>query len=57
MNVTWRDRRLSFLNLRYDIFDNVLPDAARDGIWVPDIGKIDFTTRKTWLQPCIGYIK
>ena len=40
INVTWRDRRLYFLNLRSDIFDNVLPDAARGAIWVPDIGEL-----------------
>jgi len=49
INVTWRDRRLTFLNLRYDIFDNVLPDDSRDSIWVPDIGTIIITTQTNGL--------
>ena len=39
LNVTWRDRRLDYLNLREDIYQNMLPDDEKENIWKPEIGK------------------
>ena len=40
LNVTWRDRRLDYLNLREDIYQNMLPDDEKQNIWKPEIGMI-----------------
>ena len=40
LNVTWRDRRLDYLNLREDIYQNMLPDDEKQNIWRPEIGMI-----------------
>ena len=40
LNVTWRDRRLDYLNLREDIYQNMLPDDEKENIWKPEIGMI-----------------
>ena len=42
LNVTWRDRRLDYLNLREDIYQNMLPDDEKENIWKPEIGIILF---------------
>ena len=42
LNVTWRDRRLDYLNLREDIYQNMLPDDEKENIWKPEIGMILF---------------
>ena len=39
LNITWRDRRVDFLNLRDDIYQNILPDDEKMEMWVPEIGK------------------
>ena len=39
INVTWRDRRLEFLNLRNDIYQNIVPDDEAKNVWIPEIGK------------------
>ena len=40
LNITWRDRRLDYLNLRDDIYQNIVPEDEFDQIWIPEIGKI-----------------
>ena len=44
LNITWKDRRVEFLNLRDDIYQNILPDNERDKMWYPEIG---FNNAKT----------
>jgi len=41
LNITWRDRRLDYLNLRDDIYQNIVPEDEFDQIWIPEIGKIE----------------
>ena len=38
VNVTWRDRRVEYLNLRNDIYQNLVPDDEVANIWIPEIG-------------------
>ena len=38
LNLTWRDRRLDFLNLREDIYQNILPEDEKKDVWTPEIG-------------------
>ena len=38
LNLTWRDRRLDYLNLRDDIYQNIIPDDEYKQIWIPEIG-------------------
>ena len=44
LNITWRDRRVDFLNLRDDIYQNILPDDEKAEMWVPEIGKLFLST-------------
>ena len=36
--MTWKDRRLEYLNLREDIYQNILPDDEKENVWIPTIG-------------------
>ena len=38
LNMTWKDRRLEYLNLRDDIYQNILPDDEKENVWIPTIG-------------------
>ena len=38
LNVTWNDRRVDFLNLRDDIYQNLVPDDESSQMWIPEIG-------------------
>ena len=38
INVTWRDRRVEYLNLRDDIYQNLVPDDELENIWIPEVG-------------------
>ena len=38
INITWHDRRVEFLNLRDDIYQNIIPDDEAQHIWIPEIG-------------------
>ena len=38
LNMTWKDRRLEYLNLREDIYQNILPDDEKENVWIPTIG-------------------
>ena len=40
INITWRDRRVEYLNLRDDIYQNMVPDDEANQIWIPEIGMI-----------------
>ncbi len=44
LNLTWKDRRLSFFNLRPDIYMNNIPAREKSQLWVPEIG---FANAKT----------
>ena len=44
LNLTWRDRRLQFFNLRDDIYLNTVGNNQRSDIWIPEIG---FSNAKT----------
>ena len=39
INVTWNDRRVDFLNLRDDIYQNLVPEDEASKMWIPEIGK------------------
>ncbi len=39
VNITWKERRLKFLNLRDDIYENMISRKIRNDIWIPEIGK------------------
>ena len=43
LNITWRDRRVDFLNLREDIYQNLVPDYESSQMWIPEIGKYSST--------------
>ena len=40
INVTWNDRRVDFLNLRDDIYQNLVPEDEASEMWIPEIGTI-----------------
>ena len=40
INVTWNDRRVDFLNLRDDIYQNLVPEDEASKMWIPEIGKL-----------------
>ena len=46
INVTWRDRRLEFMNLRDDIYQNIVPDDEAANVWIPEIGFYNAKTGK-----------
>ena len=38
INITWKDRRIDYLNLRDDIYQNIVPDDEAQKVWIPEIG-------------------
>ena len=38
VNITWKDRRIDYLNLRDDIYQNIVPDDEAQKVWIPEIG-------------------
>ena len=40
LNITWKDRRLDYLNLREDIYQNILPEEEKNKVWTPEIGML-----------------
>ena len=46
LNVTWNDRRVDFLNLRDDIYQNLVPDDESSQMWIPEIGFYNAKTGK-----------
>ena len=56
LNLTWKDGRLSYNNLRDDVYSNGIGPGERSGLWLPEIGlanaKIDPLVKDdhvTWL--------
>ena len=39
LNITWQDRRVKYLNIRNDIYQNLISDDEAKGMWIPEIGK------------------
>ena len=50
LNITWRDRRLDYLNLRDDIYQNIVPEDEFDQIWIPEIGKIENSLKTRYIN-------
>lgn len=38
LNVTWKERRVDYLNLRDDFYQNLIPDSEKSLMWIPEIG-------------------
>jgi hypothetical protein len=38
INVTWKDRRVDYLNLRDDVYQNLIPNGEAAQMWIPEIG-------------------
>jgi hypothetical protein len=38
INVTWKDRRVDYLNLRDDVYQNLIPNGETAQMWIPEIG-------------------
>ena len=56
INVTWNDRRVDFLNLRDDIYQNLVPEDEASKMWIPEIGK--YTIQEIVLsQIFLGFLK
>ena len=41
VNITWKDRRVDYLNIRDDIYQNLLPEEESAKMWIPEIGFVD----------------
>ena len=41
VNITWRDRRVDYLNIRDDIYQNLVPEDEASRMWIPEIGFVD----------------
>lgn len=39
LNITWRDRRLDYLHLRDDPYQNTVSPGYKKIVWIPEIGK------------------
>ena len=35
LNITWKDRRVEYLNLRNDVYQNIIPREQMDDMWIP----------------------
>ena len=46
VNITWKDRRVDYLNLRDDIYQNLVPDDEASQMWIPEIGFYNAKTGK-----------
>ncbi len=44
VNLTWKERRLKYLNLRDDIYENMISAKVRQDVWIPEIGNNDIDT-------------
>ena len=40
LNLTWRDRRLSYMNLREDFYQNLVNAEEKQKLWLPTVGKL-----------------
>ena len=39
VNMSWTDRRIDFLHLREDFFQNSVSRELRELLWIPEIGE------------------
>ena len=46
VNITWKDRRVDYLNIRDDIYQNLLPEEESAKMWIPEIGFYNAKTGK-----------
>ena len=46
VNITWRDRRVDYLNIRDDIYQNLVPEDESTRMWIPEIGFYNAKTGK-----------
>ena len=46
VNITWRDRRVDYLNIRDDIYQNLVPEDESNRMWIPEIGFYNAKTGK-----------
>ena len=40
VNMSWTDRRIDFLHLRDDVFQNTVSENLRQKLWIPELGKL-----------------
>ena len=40
VNMSWTDRRIDFLHLREDFFQNSVSRELRELLWIPEIGEL-----------------
>jgi hypothetical protein len=40
LNLTWRDRRLNYMNLREDFYQNLVNAEEKQKLWLPSVGKL-----------------
>ena len=40
VNMSWTDRRIDFLHLRDDVFQNSVSVDLRSKLWIPAVGKL-----------------
>ena len=38
--MSWTDRRIDFLHLRDDVFQNTVSENLRQKLWIPELGKL-----------------
>ena len=51
LNLTWRDRRLNYMNLRDDFYQNLVNLEEKKKLWLPTVGKdFFFVGSQSWLQ-------
>ena len=46
LNITWKDRRVDYLNLREDIYQNLISEDESAKMWIPEIGFYNAKTGK-----------
>jgi len=49
VNMSWYDRRLTYKNLKSDIYRNLISPDERDQIWKPIYGFLKIFTFKLWI--------
>ena len=40
VNMSWTDRRIDFLHLRNDVFQNSVSKDLRTNLWIPEVGEL-----------------
>ena len=44
LNLTWRDRRLNYMNLREDFYQNLVNVEEKQKLWLPTVGQYRLCT-------------